>query len=126
LGFDHLILDPYTGRELGRCCTDSNWRVNFLPFVYELHTTVAMGNTGAWILGIVALVWTLYCSCSGGDKKDAVDLPPTECVSRGLCGVFADGSHIAGAGNQKFVGLAILREIHVGTLVSFQTYNSIL
>ncbi|HTT19986.1 MAG TPA: PepSY-associated TM helix domain-containing protein [Candidatus Sulfotelmatobacter sp.] len=61
LGFTHLILDPYTGRELGRCCTDSSWRVNFLPFIYELHTTVAMGNTGALILGIVALAWTLDC-----------------------------------------------------------------
>ena len=61
LDFDHLILDPYTGRELGRCCTNPNWHVKFLPFVYELHTTVAMGNTGAWILGIVALIWTLDC-----------------------------------------------------------------
>ena len=61
LGFDHLILDPYTGRELARCCIGSNWRVDFLPFIYRLHTSVAMGNTGAWFLGIVALVWTLDC-----------------------------------------------------------------
>lgn len=61
LSFDHLILDPYTGRELGHCCTDSSWRLDFLPFIYRLHTTVAMGSTGAWILGIVALVWTLDC-----------------------------------------------------------------
>jgi uncharacterized iron-regulated membrane protein len=61
LGFDHLILDPHTGRELARCCTGSDWRVRFMPFVYELHTTIAAGNVGAWILGTVALVWTLDC-----------------------------------------------------------------
>jgi len=61
LGFDHLILDPYTGRELGRCCGGSNWRLSFMPFVYRLHTSVALGETGVWILGIVALVWTFDC-----------------------------------------------------------------
>jgi len=59
--FDHLILDPYTGRELGRCCASPDWRTNFLPFVYKLHTSMAMGSVGAWTLGIVALVWTLDC-----------------------------------------------------------------
>jgi len=61
LAFDHLILDPYTGGELGRCCADPTWRVKFMPFIYQLHTSVVLGNTGAWILGIVALVWTLDC-----------------------------------------------------------------
>jgi len=59
--FDHLILDPYTGRELGRCCLSTDWRANFMPFVYKLHTSMAMGSVGAWTLGIVALIWTLDC-----------------------------------------------------------------
>jgi len=59
--FDHLILDPYTGRELGRCCAHPNWRINFISFIYKLHTSMAMGSVGAWTLGIVALVWTLDC-----------------------------------------------------------------
>jgi len=61
LGFDHLILDPYTGRELGHCCSNTGWRANFMPFIYKLHTSMAMGSVGAWTLGIVALVWTLDC-----------------------------------------------------------------
>lgn len=61
LEFNHLLLDPYTGRELGRCCSTSNWRINLMPFIYNLHTSIAMGNIGVWILGIVALVWTLDC-----------------------------------------------------------------
>ena len=44
LAFDHLILDPYTGGELGRCCADSTWRVKFMPFIYQLHTSVALGK----------------------------------------------------------------------------------
>src|ERR1700758_971593 len=63
LAFDHLILDPYTGRELGRCCDndDRHWRMRVMPFIYDLHANLAMGPTGEWILGIVALAWTLDC-----------------------------------------------------------------
>jgi len=61
LDFSHLILDPHSGRELARCCVGSSWRVDFLGFVYKLHTSVALGETGALILGIVALIWTLDC-----------------------------------------------------------------
>ena len=63
LAFDHLILDPYTGRELGRCCDNDSrhWRMRVMPFVYDLHANLAMGPTGEWILGVVALVWTLDC-----------------------------------------------------------------
>jgi uncharacterized iron-regulated membrane protein len=32
-----------------------------MPFVYKLHDELALGMTGIWILGIVALVWTLDC-----------------------------------------------------------------
>ena len=32
-----------------------------MPFVYRLHHQLALGSTGAWILGVVALVWTLDC-----------------------------------------------------------------
>jgi uncharacterized iron-regulated membrane protein len=63
LAFGHLILDPYTGRELGRCCDNDarHWRMRVMPFIYNLHANLAMGPTGEWILGIVALVWTLDC-----------------------------------------------------------------
>ena len=62
LDFDHLILDPYTGKELGRCCArEASWRMKFMPFIYDLHTSLAMGPNGELLLGIVALIWTLDC-----------------------------------------------------------------
>lgn len=63
LAFDHLILDPYTGRELGRCCDNDarHWRMRVMPFIYDLHANLVVGPTGEWILGVVALVWTLDC-----------------------------------------------------------------
>jgi len=61
LDFDHIFLNPYTGTELGRR-KDGNLRqgrINIMPFVYDLHSTLTMKSTGTWILGIVALVWML-------------------------------------------------------------------
>ncbi|AMK77220.1 MULTISPECIES: PepSY-associated TM helix domain-containing protein [Methylomonas] len=63
LGFTQLILNPYTGEELGR----RNWGaisegwINLMPFVYKLHYALALDEIGGWILGITALVWTLDC-----------------------------------------------------------------
>lgn len=61
LDFDQLFLDPYTGQILGRRKFGdlSQGRINFMPFVYKLHTSMALGPRGEWILGIVALLWTL-------------------------------------------------------------------
>ena len=63
LGFDHLYLSPYTGEVLvhRRHGDYSQLRLNFMPFIYDLHTSLVMGSTGGWILGITALVWTLDC-----------------------------------------------------------------
>jgi uncharacterized iron-regulated membrane protein len=63
LDFDQLFLDPWTGEELGR----RNWgdlsqgSINLIPFIYNLHYELALGMTGVWILGVLALVWTLDC-----------------------------------------------------------------
>jgi uncharacterized iron-regulated membrane protein len=63
LGFEQLLLDPGTGQELGR----RNWgdlsqgTINLMPFVYKLHYALALGMPGVWVLGIVALAWTLDC-----------------------------------------------------------------
>ena len=61
LDFNHLFLNPYTGKELGRRRDGDlrQGRINTMPFVYDLHATLTMGSTGGWILGIVALVWTV-------------------------------------------------------------------
>jgi uncharacterized iron-regulated membrane protein len=63
LGFNQLFLDPYTGDELGRRTwgdISQGW-INLMPFIYSLHFKLALGMTGFWIMGIVALVWTLDC-----------------------------------------------------------------
>jgi len=63
LGFTQFFMDPWTGQELGR----RNWAdlsegwINLMPFIYKLHMELALGLTGYWILGIVALLWTLDC-----------------------------------------------------------------
>ena len=63
LAFDSLLLDRVTGAELGRV----KWGglpttlAAIMPFVYSLHYELAVGTVGAWILGFVALAWTIDC-----------------------------------------------------------------
>jgi len=63
IDFDHLFLDPWTGRELGRCRQGdlSQGRINLVSFLYKLHMSLAAGDSGVLILGIVALLWTIDC-----------------------------------------------------------------
>lgn len=60
---DEIALDPASGHLLGarRNGDLSQGRVNIMPFVYRLHDTLLLGDTGALILGIAALFWTLDC-----------------------------------------------------------------
>jgi uncharacterized iron-regulated membrane protein len=63
LDYNQLILNPYTGEALGR----RHWGAisqglgELMPFIYQLHYSLALGSTGIWILGITALVWSLDC-----------------------------------------------------------------
>lgn len=63
LDYTQLVLDPYSGEELGRRKWGdlSQGLTNLMPFVYKLHYALALGEWGGWILGITALVWTLDC-----------------------------------------------------------------
>jgi uncharacterized iron-regulated membrane protein len=62
-GFDEIALDPVTGAELGR----RQWGdisaglINLMPFLYRLHYSVAAGDAGSLLMGIVALIWTIDC-----------------------------------------------------------------
>jgi uncharacterized iron-regulated membrane protein len=63
LNFSSLLLDSITGEELGR----KKWgglpttRAEVMPFIYNLHMALALGEPGEWVLGIVALLWTIDC-----------------------------------------------------------------
>lgn len=63
LGFNHIFLDPFTGRELGRRQDGdlAQGKINVVPFLFQLHTSLAAGEVGGWLLGGVALLWTLDC-----------------------------------------------------------------
>lgn len=66
LSFDHVLLDPFTGAELGRRREGdlSQGRINIVPFILVLHESLALGEAGSWVLGIVALAWTIDCAVS--------------------------------------------------------------
>ncbi|HMK90559.1 MAG TPA: PepSY-associated TM helix domain-containing protein [Methylocystis sp.] len=63
LGFTEVFLDPWTGEELGaRNRADlSEGVVNLMPFVYLLHYQLVLGELGMWIVGFVAIGWTIDC-----------------------------------------------------------------
>jgi uncharacterized iron-regulated membrane protein len=63
LGFVQMFVDPWTGEELGRRRPGdlSQGLINLMPFIWDLHLSLALGAWGAWVLGIVALVWTIDC-----------------------------------------------------------------
>jgi len=63
LANDEVFVDPVTGQVIG----ERRWgamlqgRVNLLPFVYQLHYSLALGDLGMLLMGVVALLWTLDC-----------------------------------------------------------------
>ncbi len=61
-GDDYVALDPWTGNELGRWGSyKQNFFANIMIFIYTLHVNLSLGDTGSWILTIVALLWTIDC-----------------------------------------------------------------
>ncbi|SFK69314.1 Uncharacterized iron-regulated membrane protein [Methylocapsa palsarum] len=63
ISFDQLFLDPYAGTELGRRMNGdlSQGLINLMPFIYDLHWRLALGTAGFWILGLLAVAWTIDC-----------------------------------------------------------------
>ena len=62
--FGYLALDPWTGtliRRVSGGLYSHGVLANVMPFVYDLHKTLAVGEAGAWVLALVALLWTLDC-----------------------------------------------------------------
>jgi uncharacterized iron-regulated membrane protein len=62
-GFTQFFVDPWTGAELGRRRRGdlSEGAVNLMPFVYDLHWRLALGDIGMLTLGVVAIAWTIDC-----------------------------------------------------------------
>lgn len=60
---DEFFVDRYSGAILGsRKWGDlSQGWVNFVPFCYSLHFTLALGTWGRIGMGVIALLWTLDC-----------------------------------------------------------------
>ncbi len=61
--FDEMVLDPATGREISRARIGDlgAGKAQVLPFLYRLHQQLALGEVGVWLVGIVALAWTVDC-----------------------------------------------------------------
>jgi len=63
LGFHLLLLDPWTGRELGRLQGDrlSEGPVGWMGIVYDIHQNLLLDGWGTFALGVVATAWTIDC-----------------------------------------------------------------
>jgi uncharacterized iron-regulated membrane protein len=63
LGYDELGIDPWTGSAVHRGtwgAISEGWH-QVMPFIFELHYTLALGEVGRLAFGIAALVWTVDC-----------------------------------------------------------------
>lgn len=60
---NQVFVDPYSGAILGSRNANDVWqgRKALMPFVYRLHYTLTLGVPGAWVFGVVALIWTIDC-----------------------------------------------------------------
>ncbi|WP_187395117.1 PepSY-associated TM helix domain-containing protein [Pigmentiphaga aceris] len=58
-----VFIDPATGLIQGdrRWGDPTDGLKNLLPVIHRLHTSLLAGSTGEWVLGVVALLWTLDC-----------------------------------------------------------------
>ncbi|QQD17008.1 PepSY domain-containing protein [Spongiibacter nanhainus] len=69
-GFNQVYVDPVSGEVLGTREWGAVWPItteNFISFLYKLHFSLhipevaGIDHWGIWLLGIVALTWTLDC-----------------------------------------------------------------
>jgi uncharacterized iron-regulated membrane protein len=70
IGYNEVFVDPVTGSELGRREWGAAWPVtaeNLVSFLYVLHYSLHIPELwgtdrwGLWLLGAVAIFWTLDC-----------------------------------------------------------------
>lgn len=63
LGYDTVWVDPYTGhiRLAFRYGVLADGPQNIVPFLYQLHYSLAAGAWGIWIMGVASLIWMVDC-----------------------------------------------------------------
>ena len=63
LGFDELVLDPLSGQEIarGRSGDLRDGPAQIVPFLDRVHESLALGDLGSLLVGLVALAWTVDC-----------------------------------------------------------------
>ncbi|MBZ8139956.1 hypothetical protein CLD22_08610 [Rubrivivax gelatinosus] len=63
LADDQVFVNPWTGRIQGqrRWGDIGQGRKNLMPFVLRLHDSLAITGIGNYLMGLVALLWTLDC-----------------------------------------------------------------
>lgn len=69
-GFNQVFVDPVSGEEFGKREWGAVWPITketFVSFLYKLHYTLhvpeiwGIDRWGMWLLGIIAILWTLDC-----------------------------------------------------------------
>ncbi|WP_417798802.1 PepSY-associated TM helix domain-containing protein [Terasakiella pusilla] len=61
--FNEVFVNRYTGEIVGKRDwgdITQGW-TNFMPFVYRLHQSLTLGQTGTYILGAISLLWLIDC-----------------------------------------------------------------
>lgn len=70
IDYNQVFVDPVTGEELGRREWGAVWPITsetFVSFLYKLHFSLhlpefaGIDEWGVWLLGIIALIWTIDC-----------------------------------------------------------------
>lgn len=61
--WDDVFINPWTGAEQGhrRNGAIRQGTMNLMPFLYQLHYSLALGPWGLFAMGVAALVWTIDC-----------------------------------------------------------------
>ena len=69
-GYNQVFIDPADGAELGRREWGAVWpitRATFVSFLYKLHFSLHLPEMwgsdrwGIWLLGVIAILWTVDC-----------------------------------------------------------------
>lgn len=69
-GYNQIFVDPVSGQELGKRYWGAPWPItseNLISFLYVLHYSLhipemwGIDRWGIWLLGIIAIIWTLDC-----------------------------------------------------------------